>query len=32
MEEFSFAVFYDKAGINEGFGYNIVTTEKKGRG
>jgi len=32
MEKFSFAVLYDEAGINEGFRYNIVATEKKGRG
>ena len=32
MEEFSFAVLHDKAGIDEGFGYNIIATEKKGRG
>jgi len=32
MEEFSFAVLHDEASIDEDFGHNIVTTEKKGRG
>jgi len=32
IEEFSFAVLHDKASIDEGFGYNIVAIEKKGRG
>jgi len=31
MEEFGFAMFHDEASIDEGFGYNIVATEKKGR-
>ena len=32
IEEFGFAVFHDEAGIDEGFGYNIVAIEKKERG
>jgi len=32
MKEFGFAVLYDETSINEDFGYNIVATEKKGRG
>jgi len=31
IKEFGFAVFHNKAGIDEGFGYNIVATEKKER-
>jgi len=32
VEEFGFAMFYDKASIDENFGHNIVAIEKKGRG
>jgi len=32
VEEFGFAMFYDKASIDEDFGHNIVAIEKKGRG
>jgi len=31
VEKLGFAVLHNKASINEDFGHNIVTTEKKGR-
>jgi len=31
VEELGFAVLYNEASIDEDFGHNIVTTEKKGR-
>ena len=31
VEELSFAVLYNEASVNEDFGHNIVTTEKKRR-